>query len=550
MSIIKRARPEILSMPPYRSARSLIDGATAHIYLDANENAFEPAPGTKGYARYPDQQPQKLVDALCRLYDVSSRNMMIGRGADEAIDLLVRAFCTPYKDNILICPPSFAMYAHSAEIQGIAAKKAPLKKDFQLDMAKIKKSADKNTKIVFICSPNNPTANLMRQEDVEALCRHFEKTALVVVDETYIDFSGAKGFVGRIEEFGNLVVLRTLSKSHAMAGLRCGVAIARQDVVELLKKILPPYPLPVPVVDAAASLLTPHNLDRLAEKRAEILQTRDWFASELKKIKGIKVFPSDTNYLLVKVVNANALHKKCLDAGIVLRNQSHVPGLENCLRISIGPREDMGTLLSVLKGKKAKTTATKDRRAEVTRRTKETAITVRVNLDSPAPVRISTGLGFYDHMLEQIAKHAGFALELECAGDLEIDSHHTVEDCAIALGQGLKEALGEKRGIGRFGFVVPMDESLAEVAIDLSGRFYLDFQGQFPDRNVNDLPTDMVEHVFRSLCENMAANCHIKVSGKNTHHMVEACFKGFGRALRQAIRVEDGDLTPSTKGVL
>jgi len=190
-----------------------------------------------------------------------------------------------------------------------------------------------------------------------------------------------------------------------------------------------------------------------------------------------------------------------------------------------------------------------DRQARAERATNETRITVSVNLDSPAPVSISTGIGFYDHMLEQIAKHGGFSLELSCAGDLEVDDHHTVEDTAICLGEALRKALANKRGIGRYGFVVPMDESEARVSIDLSGRSRFVFNGEFPRERVGELATEMVEHFFRSLADSLGAAVHIEVRGQNAHHMVEACFKSIGRALRQALR-RDGTEMPSTKGSL
>lgn len=189
------------------------------------------------------------------------------------------------------------------------------------------------------------------------------------------------------------------------------------------------------------------------------------------------------------------------------------------------------------------------RAAEITRRTKETDISVVVNLDREAPIHVQTGLGFFDHMLEQIAKHGGFSLELTCKGDLHIDEHHTVEDCALALGQALRTALGDKRGIQRYGFLLPMDEALAQVAIDLSGRAYFVFEGQFGRDSVGQLPTELVPHFFRSLADTLGAAVNIKVAGENTHHMIEACFKGVGRALRQAIRIEGSEL-PSTKGTL
>jgi imidazoleglycerol-phosphate dehydratase/histidinol-phosphatase len=190
-----------------------------------------------------------------------------------------------------------------------------------------------------------------------------------------------------------------------------------------------------------------------------------------------------------------------------------------------------------------------DRQAVVERATRETRIRAAVNLDTTAPVSIATGIGFFDHMLEQIAKHGGFSLTLDCAGDIEVDEHHTVEDTAICLGGALRKALGDKRGIGRYGFVLPMDESEARVALDLSGRGRFVFEGRFPRESVGALSTEMVEHFFRSLADALGAALHIAVRGENTHHMVEACFKGVGRCLRQALHREDDDL-PSTKGML
>jgi imidazoleglycerol-phosphate dehydratase/histidinol-phosphatase len=189
------------------------------------------------------------------------------------------------------------------------------------------------------------------------------------------------------------------------------------------------------------------------------------------------------------------------------------------------------------------------RRAQVSRRTRETEIDVRVNLDDTSPTSVATGIGFFDHMLEQLAKHGGFALELTCKGDLEIDEHHTVEDCGLALGEALRRALGSKVGIARYGFLLPMDEAQAQVAIDLSGRALAQFCGRFNREAVGGLPTELVPHFFRSLAESLGAAVHVSVTGENSHHMIEACFKGVGRALRQALRRESRDL-PSTKGVL
>jgi imidazoleglycerol-phosphate dehydratase/histidinol-phosphatase len=189
------------------------------------------------------------------------------------------------------------------------------------------------------------------------------------------------------------------------------------------------------------------------------------------------------------------------------------------------------------------------RQAHVERRTRETNIAVRVGLDATTPIQVATGIGFFDHMLEQLAKHGGFALELTCQGDLQIDEHHTVEDCALALGEALRRALGTKVGIARYGFLLPMDEAEAKVAIDLSGRAFAAFEGRFNRELVGGLPTELVPHFFHSLAESLGAAVHVSVTGDNSHHMIEACFKGVGRALRQAFRRESDEL-PTTKGVL
>lgn len=548
--IIRNARKSVLDMPGYSSARSLYKAADGYIFLDANECPYEPYIGAVGGNRYPSQQPDESVSALCRLYDVSSRHLVLTRGADEAIDILIRCFCESGQDSILICPPTFPMYVQAAALQGAAVRTVPLlmDKEFALDIAGIKDALSFQPKIIFLCSPNNPTGNILYSSDIEEVCQMAGDVSLVVVDETYIEFSGQESSSRLIEKYPNLVVLRTLSKAYAAAGLRAGVAIAHSEIIALLKKILAPYPVSQPVAAEVSKILTDKNISRLKKLRQETLLRRDRVVQRLREMKDVeKIFPSDANFLLVRVKDAHDFCARCLDGGVVVRNQSHQLGLENCVRISIGSDEDMEAMFSALSGVKAD--AKLCRVGRVTRKTSETAIDVIVNLDAKGPIKVSTGIGFYDHMLEQIAKHGGFSIVLECVGDLEIDPHHTVEDCAIALGGAIKQALGDKRGIDRYGFTVPMDESLCDVAIDLSGRYFLSFTGQFPDRMVGDLPTDMVEHIFRSVAENLQATCHIMVTGENSHHMVEACFKAFGRALGLAIQSHGNDL-PSTKGVL
>ena len=548
-TISNRARSEILAMTGYMSARSIEKSETGAVLLDANECSFEPFIGALQLSRYPEQQPAALQDAICRWLDVSKRHITITRGADEAIDCLVRAFCVPACDNIIICPPTFAMYEQSAKLHGAEVRLAPLNSQFDLDIKKIKQNIDNNTKIIFLCSPNNPTANIMNRASILQLCEYCRDTALVVVDETYIEFAACDSMISCLDDFGNLVILRTLSKSHAAAGLRCGVAVARADVSQLIQKVLAPYPLSQPTVDAALTILSNDSQLALVKRREDIIVRREQLLPQLELHSDVvRVLPSDANFLLLLVKDAREFCEKCRKSGIIIRNQSHQPGLDNAVRVSIGSTEDMQAFLAVLNNEKLPVTAGQ-RTETVIRKTNETAIAVRVNLDANVPVRINTGIGFYDHMLDQIAKHGGFSLEIDCDGDLHIDPHHSVEDCAIALGQAIRGALGDKRGIDRYGFFLPMDESQVHVALDFGGRFYLNFKADFPESHVGDLPTDMVPHIFYSLAENMHANLHIAVTGENTHHMVEACFKGFGRALRQAIRREGNEM-PSTKGSL
>lgn len=551
--MIGRARPEIVQMKGYSSARSLAGDEAGLVYLDANECAYEPFVGARNLARYSAQQPTELQRAFCDWLDVSSRNLTITRGADEAIDCLIRGFCEPGADNIVICPPTFAMYAQSAMLQSVEVRHAPLTADFDLDPTAIALAMDEATKLVFVCSPNNPTGNVMNADAIANLCVACDGRALVVVDETYVEYAGEGGKAGSLipalEQFANLVILRTLSKSHAAAGIRCGCAVAAADITGAMQKVLAPYPVPQPVMSAALTILEKGNQHRLAAKRAEVIVRRDDVITALGEIEDIiRVWPSDANFVLVEALDAAALCQRAREGGVVLRNQSHQHGVGEAVRISIGSAEEMARLLAALRGETI-ASAAQNRQHKIVRKTSETAISVAVDLDRAGPISIDTGIGFYDHMLDQIAKHAGFALTLECEGDLEIDPHHSIEDCAIALGQAIRGALGDKRGIGRYGFCLPMDEALVTVALDMSGRFHLDFKAEFPQPMVGDLPCDMVGHVFRSLAENMQANLHIAVTGENCHHMVEACFKGFGRALRQAIR-QDGSEMPSTKGTL
>jgi len=538
------ARKSIADFAAY-SARG---GATGALHLDANESPYAPPPvkGAEGYNRYPEQQPSALRQRLADLYGTPIEQIMVGRGADEAIEVLLRTFCEASQDNILICSPTFGYYKTCAQIQGADIIDVPLDENYQWDSKAIIVAAEKakNLKIIFLCTPNNPTGTVIKTDLVEKLCQKFPNT-LIAIDEAYQEFSSAPSYSSKIIDFKNLIVMRTLSKAYALAGVRGGVAIADPRIIDLMLKVLPPYPIARPVENAIMNALSPAAMSTHAARLTEWLSERDRMFSALQNSPYItKVYPSEANFLLIDVKDDQALMQELSRRQVKIRDYRKTTGH---MRISIGsPQENTIALQAFGVGVEDKPS---ERIGETHRKTKETDISVRVNLDDPKLIKIDTGIGFYDHMLESLAKHSGIGLVLTCKGDLEIDAHHTVEDCALALGTALKQALGDKAGIGRFGFVMPMDETQARVAIDLSGRPAMTFKGTFPTDHVGEFPAEMCPHVFESLAQTLGAAIQIEVEGENTHHMIEASFKGVARALRPAFARSGTDIA-STKGVI
>lgn len=539
------ARKAIANFAAY-SARG---GATDALHLDANESPWTPPPSDSsvtGYNRYPEQQPTGLRSRLAGLYGVTPDEIMMGRGADEAIEVLMRTFCEAGDDSILICSPTFGYFQTAAQIQGAGIIDVPLNECFTWNMSRIREmmSAEK-PKLVFLCSPNNPTGNSIAHEAVVGLCEDFPDT-LIVVDEAYVEFSLQSSFVNLRGEYRNLVITRTLSKAYGLAGVRMGVCIADPAVINLMLKVLPPYPVPRPVEVAVLKALAPAAMPVHAQRLSDWVSERERMMRDLSGSPFVeKLYPSDANFILMKVRNEEGLLANLSRANVKIRDfRSKIP---SHFRISIGTEEENSIALAAFGVSEALTII--DRVGETFRTTKETDIAIRVNLDAPKQVAIETGLGFFDHMLEQIAKHGGIGLTVSCKGDLEIDCHHTVEDTALAFGTALKQALGNKAGIGRYGFVMPMDETQARVAIDLSGRPAFTFKGEFPTDHVGEFAAEMCPHFFQSLSQSLGASIQIHVEGDNTHHMIEACFKGVGRALRPAMMVVGADI-PSTKGLL
>jgi histidinol-phosphate aminotransferase len=546
---LRLARPEIVALEPFDIAACNAGATPDAIKLDANENPYPPlVEGALAASvnRYPEPQPQRLRSSLAALYGVASENIVITRGADDAIDMLVRTFSRPKIDAVAVCTPSFSAYAHFVKLQGARLIEVPLTGDFDFDAAAFIEalSGDANVKLAFICTPNNPTGNQVDPALILRVADALPET-IIVADEAYLDFAQTPSLAGEATKRPNLVVLKTLSKAYGLAGARVGCAIAEPELIAVAARALPPYPMPSPSVDAALAALAPSRRAIHGERIERIKMDRERIAPLLAASPIVRrVRPSGGNFLFLEVEDPTALAVRLRALGIRVRFRANAaPG---GVRVTIGTDAENEALLRAF-GVEVETVS--GRRSEIVRDTRETAIAVAVDLDQAAPRKIDTGVPFYDHMLDQVAAHGGFSLVLSCDGDTEIDAHHSIEDCAIAFGTALSEALGDKRGIRRFGFTLPMDEAEAQVLIDLSGRPFCRFEGEFAAANIGDYPTQMTPHVFRSLADSMGAAIHVKVEGENDHHKTEACFKAFGRALRDAIRCE-GDVLPSTKGVL
>jgi|tagenome__1003787_1003787.scaffolds.fasta_scaffold20988598_4 histidinol-phosphate aminotransferase len=544
------ARPEVLALEPFDIAAQAnwAFGLDA-IKLDANENPYAPlvdGPLAARVNRYPEPQPMRLKEALAALYAVQAENLVVTRGADDAIEILVRAYCRPQEDAVAICTPSFSAYGHFVRLQGARLIEVPLTAEFDFDAdAFINAVKDEaRLKLAFVCTPNNPTGNEVDPASILKVADGLPEL-IVVADEAYLDFSATPSLAAEATRRPNLVVLKTLSKAYGLAGARVGCAIGDPELIAIAARALPPYPLPSLSIEAAMAALTPSRRAVQEERIARIKAERDRLAPLLAQSPIVKsVRSGGGNFLFLQVDDPEALASRLRVLGIRVRFRPNAaPG---GLRLTIGTEAENAAALAAL-GVPVEQAPV--RRAEIVRDTKETQIAAAVNLDRPSPRKVATGVPFYDHMLDQVAAHGGFSLVLSCDGDTEIDSHHSIEDCAIAVGTALARALGDKRGIRRFGFALPMDEAEAQVLIDLSGRPYCRFEGEFASATIGDYPTQMTPHVFRSLADSMGAAIHVKVDGENDHHKTEACFKAFGRALRDAIRCE-GDVLPSTKGVL
>ncbi|MEO7477799.1 MAG: histidinol-phosphate transaminase [Lysobacteraceae bacterium] len=348
MSVLDLARPELLALAGYSSARMEADGGS--ILLNANESPW-PQASNAPLNRYPDPQPARLRALLAALYGVSEDQLLIGRGSDEAIDLLVRAFCRAGRDAILIQPPTFGMYAVCAAVQGAAVHTVPLSREagFVPDFDAVLAAMDATVKLVFVCAPNNPTGDLPPRAAILALTDALRGRALVVVDEAYIEFADSESLAADVATHENLTVLRTLSKAHALAAARIGCLIAAPEIIGLLRRIMPPYPLPTPCVEAAEDALSQVAMHRTRTRIALVRSERERVRGLLANIAGVReVLPSQANFLTVRFDEAEARYRQLLARGIVVRDVRRYPRIADALRITIGSPDENAALLAAL----------------------------------------------------------------------------------------------------------------------------------------------------------------------------------------------------------
>lgn len=343
------ARANVRALTPYQSARRL--GGNGDVWLNANEYPlavpFELSQQTLN--RYPECQPKLVIERYAAYAGLTPEQVLVSRGADEGIELLMRAFCEPGQDAVLFCPPTYGMYSVSAETIGIEYRTVEAGEDWQLNLPAIADQLD-GVKLVYVCSPNNPTGNLINPEDLRQLLEMTRGKALVVADEAYIEFCPQASLAGWLKDFPHLVILRTLSKAFALAGLRCGFTLASAEVIALLMKVIAPYPLSTPVADIAGQALSDQGIALMRQHVAELIATREQLIADLRSLDCVEqVYESDTNYILARFTASSQVFKTLWDQGIILRDQNKQPGLAGCLRISIGTREECQRAVAALK---------------------------------------------------------------------------------------------------------------------------------------------------------------------------------------------------------
>ena len=342
MIIENLIRENIKSLKPYSSAREEFKNSASNlVYLDANENPFD-----TGLNRYPDPQQNLVKAALAKIKNVSREQLLLGNGSDEVLDLIFRVFCEPKVDTVIVLPPTYGMYEVLANTNDVKILNISLLDNYQPNVDEILKAQNSQTKLLFLCSPNNPTANSFNADKIETLIKKF--TGIVVIDEAYIDFSSQESWIGRLNEFPNLIVIQTLSKAYGLAGIRLGACYSSTKIISVLNKIKPPYNVNQLTQETALKAL--QNRIKTNNEIAIIISERNKLIIDLEEISFIvKIYPSDANFLLVKVDNAIVRYEQLVEHGIIVRNRTNLPLCENCLRFTVGTKEENKKLMNTLK---------------------------------------------------------------------------------------------------------------------------------------------------------------------------------------------------------
>ena len=548
-----KARQCVREMREYHSPLS---SPNTELRLDMNESTTGCSPrvlaklnsmDARTLAQYPRREAgEKLV---ADFLGVAPQQLLLTNGADEAIDLLCRAYLEP-QDEIVIVVPTFAMYEVFAQMENAKVIRVPTGPDFSFPLERVLDALTSKTRIIVICNPNNPTGIDVPRSAIMQIIQAAPDAA-ILLDEAYFDFYG-QTMIDQIGKLPNLFIARTFSKAYGLAGLRLGVMVGDQEQMSVLRRMASPFNVNAFAIECLAEALADRQF--VADYVAQVIASREWLRKELEQL-GFKCWPSHGNFILCRFGQEK---KAILDAlrarGISLRDR---PDCEGCVRITIGKQQEMERLIAELKqvlSQLHREPGGAMRKASIERITTETQIKLALTIEGGGRYDVSTGIRFLDHMLELFARHGAFDLKLKATGDLDVDQHHTVEDVGIALGEAFHKALGDKRGIMRAGyFLMPMDETLGLAAIDFSGRAAAVVNTQVKTRLVGDLQSELVYDFFEGFARGARANVHLKtVYGRSNHHKIEALFKAFARALRVACSRDKqlAKMLPSTKGLL
>lgn len=537
------------------------------INLSANENTYPVPAGVREAVdaalaatplnRYPDPMSNDLRDELAAWHGVTRENICVGNGGDEMLYNYLLAFGGAGR-TLLNCPPCFSEYAFFAslcqtEVRDVWRDPAT----FELDQAAVLAAAPE-CNLAIVTSPNNPTGDVAPLDFVAALCDACP--GMVMVDEAYVEladdsFGAATTAQGLIAEHPNLVILHTLSKAFGAAGTRLGYVIAAPEVIDVFAAIRQIYS--VNVLSQAAALACVRARDAYAPVVAQVASERERELCALRAMAAeglpVEAWPSAANFVLVRTPHATRVRERLRDEySILVRDFSYAPGLADCLRITVGTPQENDEVLAAFAAL-VKEEMQMGRYAEVTRKTGETDIVVKLDLDGTGTCDISTGVPFFDHMLNAFGRHGLFDLTVHAVGDVEVDAHHTVEDTGIVLGEAFCQALGDKAGITRFAdAAIAMDETLVMAAVDISGRGQAYCELPVPTERVGSFDTELAVEFFYAFARDAKLTLHVReLVGGNSHHIIEAAFKAVGRTMRRACELDPRvQGIPSTKGSL